>query len=347
MTRNRWGELDFPDRVRPYLPLWAAQLIAAIALTAVAFGARAIVDVWLPSAGPFALIFPSVLAATLFARWQAGALTMVLCALYAWYYVLPAHGSFAFEDATDGPRVVVNVFSGFVIVALAEIFRRAVRRATAEREAEVELRDLYLQEFDHRVKNNFAIMTAMLEMQRRQLDDGPASEALAEASGRIGSIARAHRALYRGDGQLQRVDMQQYMAELCTALNEGLLDGRNIDLECESDPVWLERDRAVSIGLLTNELVTNAAKHAFRDRDGGHISMNLNRRGEGLELVIQDDGVGYSPDVAPRRESLGQKLITAFVRQAGGTMTHEDAAPGSRFRIALDIEERQADPEPA
>jgi len=340
--QRRLGELDFPDRIDRILPVWAAQLLAALVCTALAFGARSVVDIWLPGAGPFALIFPSVLLATLFARWQAGALTMLFCALYAWYFVLPIPQSFAFADPADGPRVVVNVVSGFMIVALAELFRRAVRRAVAEREAEVAQRDLYLQEFDHRVKNNFTIMTALLEMQRRQLPDGPASDALAEASSRVGSIARAHRALYRGDGQPQRVEMRQYLSELCLALQEGLLDGRDIRLHCRSDSLWLERDRAVSIGLLANELVTNAAKHAFAGRDEGTIAVELARSEAGLELVIADDGIGFAPDAVPRPDSLGQKLIAAFVDQAGGTIVRETAAPGTRFRISLELDEPAA-----
>lgn len=340
--RRRLGELDFPDRIAHVVPLWAAQLLAGVVCTFLAFGARKLVDLWLPDAGPFALIFPSVLLATLFARWQAGALTMVLCAVYAWYFVLPVHRSFDFADPADGPRVVVNVTCGFIIVALAEVFRRAVRRAVAEREAEVAQRDLYLQEFDHRVKNNFAIMNALLDMQRRQLPEGPAGDALAEASSRIGSIARAHRALYRGDGQPQRVEMRQYITELCHALEEGLLQGRDVEIDCDVDPVWLARDQAVSVGLLANELVTNAAKHAFVGRDSGHIAIGLWRRETGFELVIEDDGRGYDSDHKANPDSLGQKLITAFVQQASGTLTRESANPGTRFRISLQLAEDMA-----
>ena len=175
---RRLGELDFPDRVSRLMPVSASQLLAGIVCTAIAFGLRELVDMVAPSAGPFALTYPSVLLATLFARWQAGALTQILCALYAWYFVLPEQGSFQFENPADGPRVLVNVLSGFAIVILAEIFRRAVRRAVDEREAEMDRRDLYLREFDHRVKNNFALIASILDMQTRQLGDDPAAAAL-------------------------------------------------------------------------------------------------------------------------------------------------------------------------
>ena len=335
MMRKRVAELDFPDRMSGRLPVWASQVLFAFACTALAFGLREIVDILFPGAGPFALTFPSVLAATLFARWQAGALSMVLCALYAWYFVLPAPGSFHFTVEGDGPRVLVNLLSGFGVVALAELFRLAVRRAVNERDAKVAERDLYLREFDHRVRNNFATVTSMLDMQRRQMPDGPAQDALFEALGRVESISRAHRALYRGDGSPDRVEMAVYMTELCDALRDGLLEGRGVSLDCRVEPMRLDRDRAVALGLLVNELVTNAAKHAFGGRETGTVVVSLNRTEDTLCLVVEDDGVGM-PETLPNPSSLGQRLIKAFAAQAGGTVETVSSADGARFTCTLE-----------
>ncbi len=292
----------------------------------------------MPGAGPFALIFPFVLIATLVGRWQAGALTMVLSALFAWYFVLPMQGSFRLLVDGDGPRVAINLLSGFAIVGLAEIFRKAVRRAVAQREADVAERDLYLREFDHRVRNNFAQVTAMLDMQRRQIEPGAAQEALSEALGRVDSIARAHRALYRGDGTPGRVEMADYMAELCEALRTGLLAGRSIDLLLTVEPMRLDRDRAVALGLLVNELVTNAAKHAFPGRESGKVEVELCRTADSLCLAVQDDGVGL-PTELPKPSSLGQRLIRAFAAQAGGTLESQSSDGGARFVCTLERRE--------
>ena len=335
---NRLAELDFPDRVGSRLPLPVSQALVGIGCTAASFGTRALLDLLLPGAGPFALIFPFVLIATLVGRWQAGVLTMILSALFAWYFVLPVHGSFRLIVDGDGPRMIVNVLSGFAIVALAEIFRRAVRRAVEQREADVAERDLYLREFDHRVRNNFAQVTAMLDMQRRQMEPGPAQEALSEALGRVDSIARAHRALYRGDGTPGRVEMADYMNELCEALRTGLLERRSIELLLTVEPMRLERDRAVALGLLVNELVTNAAKHAFPGRESGKVQVELTRTKDALCLAVQDDGVGL-PAEQPKPSSLGQRLIRAFAAQAGGTLESKSTSGGACFLCTLERRE--------
>lgn len=334
---RRLSELDLPDRLAPVMPLWSSQMLIALGCTGLAFGVRALIDLFLPSAGPFALTFPSVLLATLFGRWQAGLLTQIFCALFAWYFVLPEHGSFRFEVPTDGPRVVVNFLSGLLIVLLAETFRRAVRRAVGEREEEVDRRDLYLREFDHRVKNNFAIIASLLDLQRRQLS-GEAAQAIADAQARVASIARAHQSLYRGDGQPQRVEMSGYLCELAQSLHNGFLDGHRVDVRCEAETFWLDRDRAVSIGLLANELVTNAAKHAFVGREEGHITLQFQVHDDSLELAIEDDGVGMGNiEVSP--DNLGQRLMKAFVKQAGGTLERTDLDRGTRFTVMFERSE--------
>ena len=96
----------------------------------------------------------------------------------------------------------------------------------------------------------------------------------------------------------------------------------------------MPRDQAIAIGLLTNELVTNAFKHAFVDRDRGQISVNFRKIGSVLKLIVGDDGVGVG--AAPAREgSLGQKLIRAFAAQAEATLKTENTGDGSRFVFTM------------
>ncbi|MGB3722133.1 MAG: histidine kinase dimerization/phosphoacceptor domain -containing protein [Pacificimonas sp.] len=337
---NRLGELDLPDRFAPRVPAIVTQIFVALGCTVLAFVARAGADLFLPAAGPFALTFPSVLLATLFARWQAGMMTQIMCALYAWYAVLPFQGSFAFQVDSDGPRVVINVISGFLIVILAEIFRRAVRRAVAERVDALAKRDLYLQEFDHRVKNNFGMVVSLLELQRRELDDGdPAAEVLGSASMRVDSFARAHQSLYRGDGLPTMVDMQAYMTEMCDNLAVSLTLPPGVAFTCEADRIWFPRDRAIAVGLIVNELATNAAKYAFEGRENGSIHVEFTRNASGgICLAMSDDGIGTT--VAPvRKGGLGQRLIQAFAAQAKGEMTVTTSAGGTKFVLELEAEE--------
>ena len=188
------------------------------------------------------------------------------------------------------------------------------------------------------MKNNFAIVAGLLDLQKRRAADPATAEALAIAQMRVDSIARAHRHLYRGTGQPGTVEMRDYLGDLCTALSEALFLRGGITLSCHADQAAVPRDRAVSIGLVVNELVTNAAKHAFPGRDLGSITVTFrNRTGGGWSLAVTDDGVGL-PERKPTAgtdDGLGSRLIEAFARQAGGTVTTDTDRTGTRVTLDL------------
>jgi len=330
------GEIDLLDRLAPAVPPLVTQIGFAILCSAIAIGFRVLTDLFAPAAGPFALVYPAALLATLFGRGLCGLLTSAISLVYAWYYVLPDPGSFVMAQPADGPRLLVNAVACAVIVAVAASFRRLVREATLERDRQIADRDLFLEEFDHRVKNNFAIVASLLEMQRRRADP-PTAEALGIALARIESIARAHRHLYRGSQQPGAVQMSDYLNELCAALRTALMLDAQIALRCHADPAAMPRDRAVSIGLVVNELVTNAAKHAFAGRDRGMIDVRFVACPSGWRLTVTDDGIGIPPTPKPRASDggLGTRLIDAFARQAGGTITTRSSDEGTT--ITFDI----------
>ncbi|MBX3595615.1 sensor histidine kinase [Sphingomonas sp.] len=334
----RLGELDLPDRLAPMPSPWATQIGFGLLCAGAATMIRALIDAFSFGAGPFAVGYPLVMIATLFARWKAGAVAAVATVLYAWYFSLPVYGSFTFADPADLPRLIVNAIAYALIVGLAELFRLAVRNATQERDREIAQRDLYLQEFEHRVKNNFMLVTGMLDLQRRRSDDPATVEALGAALNRVESIARAHRHLYAGSDAPGTVDMAIYLSELCAALADALSLRAAIALECVSEHVALPRDRAVAIGLVLNELATNAAKHAFPGRDVGTITAQFTRTPDGYRLSVIDDGVGMSPETLAegRAGGLGKRLVDAFARQAGGTLVIDSGTRGTVAVLNLD-----------
>jgi two-component sensor histidine kinase len=334
---GRIGELDLPDRLAPYAPAWVTQLVVGLLCTALAITLRALVDSVSPGAGPYALGLPLLVIATLFARLPAGLITATLNILFAWYFVVPYPNSFAFEDPADATRLIVSVFTSAALLGVAELFRMAVRRAASERDRQIAERDLLLEEFDHRVKNNFALVASLLDMQRRRAGDQATGEALAAALTRVESIARAHRHLYRGAATAANVDMAAYLGELCSALSEALFLRGAISLACDSDHAALPRDRAVSLGLVLNELVTNAAKHAFEGRATGNIQVVFRTRPGGWTLTVADDGIGLPARKAPkgRDGGLGQRLVEAFAKQAGGTISTESGPQGTIVTVEL------------
>jgi len=336
---GRIGETDLADRLAPGgRGALLVQLGFGLLITGLAIGLRAVIDGISPAAGPFALGFPAVLIATLFGRWQAGLLTGTLTLLYSWYFVLPVQHSFLLKTPDDTGRLVLATINYAAVLVIAELFRRAVRRATQERDRELAERDLFLEEFDHRVKNNFTLVAALLDMQRRRAKEGETAEALSSALNRVESIARAHRHLYRGGAATRgEVDMATYLEELCAALAEALFLRGAITLDCFCDHGAIPRDRAVSIGLIVNELVTNAAKHAFAGRHGGRIEVRFEAASPGWRLVVRDDGVGMPETPRARKDGgLGQKLIDGFVRQARGKASVETGPEGTKVTVTLE-----------
>ncbi|MBY5989389.1 histidine kinase dimerization/phosphoacceptor domain -containing protein [Roseovarius atlanticus] len=329
---GRRVKIDLVDWLAPRIPAPTAQALVAGICAILAVLARGAVDTVFPGAGPFALTLPFVLFATLFGRWGAGVGVMCFTALYAWYFVLPIRQSFAFNDPTDGPRVFVNVFSGFLVVALAEYFRRVVRRALLERNAIAEERRLLLLELDHRVKNNFAMVNAMLRIEMRKASEA-AMPALMAIHSRVDSIARAHEALYREEGRLGEVPMRPYLTTLCASLQSAYLQGQH-RLTADIADISLPRDNAVEIGLLVNELCINAAKHAFPNRSDGKIHVSLAATEETLTVSVSDDGIGI-PDQPAREGSQGHGLIHALAQKAGGALERVPVETGTKFEMVI------------
>jgi len=329
-----WGDLDLTQRLAPILPRWLTTLGVTALCLLIGFFVRQLLDQVAPAAAPFALMFPAMMTATLLGRWPAGAMTGGIAFLWAWYFMTPVKGSFQFENEMQMYNVGVVAVAAAITLALAEVYRRSVHQAVGGRDRAIADRDLLLAEFDHRMKNNFAIVASILEIQQRRVG-AEAADALATAQRRIESIARANRHLYRSAGEAQTVEMRDYLGDLCNALADALFLRGGVTLVCSCDPAALDRDRAVSIGLVVNELVTNAAKHAFRDRDGGRIQVSFRARGGGWSLIVADDGVGMPDAPTEAGSGLGSRLIPAFARQAGGVLTIDSGREGTTAVLDL------------
>ncbi len=330
-------EFDLPERLSSKLSTLGGQIVVAFCCALGAVLLREAVDLILPAgAGPFALTFPFVLFATLFARWVAGAITMIFSAVFAWYFVLPVNASFTFELASDGPRVLVNVLSGFMIVALAEYFRRVVTQAVLARNALADERQLLLEEIDHRVKNKFAMVAGLVRFEARQAQSDETLIALNRLQGRLDSMSKVHEALYRNSDGDSLVDMRTYLSSLCTSLGDGVLVRDDITVTTDVAEVDLPRDRAIAVGLVVNELFTNAVKHAFPAGQAGTIRVTLERAGGSLVVTVADDGVGM-PKGEMRPGSRGQGLLKSFAESAEGELEWPDVAQGTCVRLRFPI----------
>ena len=327
------GDLNLRKRLAPGVPTWVTEWVCAGLCASVSGLLRLGVDLIVPGAPPYLFLFPFVLLATLLAGWRSGTIALAIIMLGIWYMVLfPAR--FGPLDAIEGATLLLNGLSGLTVVAVAQAFRSAYAMAQEERAARLEVQELLLRELNHRVKNNFQMVESLLDMQRRRALDSQAEQALADALRRVHSMAQAHAFLYSPEGAAEQIDLGAYLQDLCASLSDSLLLSGQVRLDCELAPCSVSRDRAVAVGLVVNELVTNAAKHAFPEGRRGRILVTLKGDAEACELTVADDGVGLPPVPLIKSQGLGRKLVESFARQSGGMLT-QGSGPGARYVLVL------------
>lgn len=195
-----------------------------------------------------------------------------------------------------------------------------VQRQKAQHQAESSLREreLLLKEIHHRVKNNMQIVSSLLRLQARRLDDPGILEIINDSRSRIGAIALVHKALY-GPGNLSSVSLQEYIKELTSQLLDFYAEGQDrIALVTEVEPITLNIETATPCGLIINELVTNSFKYAFPGERKGEISVTLKRndQGGGYLLRVADNGVGLPAGFDIRSsDTLGLQLVVNLAEQ--------------------------------
>lgn len=327
------GDLNLRARLAPGTPTWVTEWVCASACAALAGLLRLGLEMLLPAPPPYVFLFPFVLLATLLAGWRSGLVALVLILLGVWYMVL-FHARFGPLDSSEGGALLLNAISGAAVVGVAQAFRTAYASAEAERAAKLETRDLLLRELNHRVKNNFQMVESLIDMQRRRTADPGSEQALADALRRVRSMATAHAYLYSPDDTGETIDLGAYLGELCENLSDSLLLSGRVRLETALSPCSVVRDRAVAVGLVVNELVTNAAKYAFPDGRAGRILVSLKDDGEGCSLTVADDGVGLPAGVEATSRGLGRKLVEGFAKRSGGTLVRGDG-PGVSHTLVL------------
>lgn len=174
---------------------------------------------------------------------------------------------------------------------------------------------LLLKEIHHRVKNNLQVISSLLRLQSRYIEDDAALDAIMAGRSRVQSMALLHENLYQED-DLKGVDMQTYFGKLIDGIFSTLnTDQQHIQLKKDIAPLSLDIDSVVPLGLITNELITNALKHAFTDQQDGQLTVRLYESDHQLHLEVEDDGKGMNEDFFEAKvTSFGHKLIQAFVK---------------------------------
>ncbi|MBC7883544.1 MAG: GAF domain-containing protein [Anaerolineae bacterium] len=215
---------------------------------------------------------------------------------------------------------------------------------TESRATEVQLRtslhekEVLLREIHHRVKNNLQVVASMLKLQERQTPDRVSADALSQSQDRVRSMALIHEHLYLSDS-LARIDLMGYLENLSDSLmstHSQLAD--QVQLTRMLTSVQADLDMAVPLGLIVNELLTNALKHAFADGRQGRIDLALTPAENGCyQLVISDNGVGMPADLdMTTTHSLGLRLVRSLTRQIHGKLVMSQDN-GTRFTVLFSL----------
>ncbi len=229
---------------------------------------------------------------------------------------------------------------------LAASFEQVRARALLEHEkaaAEADLRasnarlEALLGEVNHRVANSLQLVSAMVRLQATALTDPSAREALEDTQRRIQAIAQVHRRLYTSN-DVESVDMQEYLGALVDELAETWsTEALPRALSLAAEPIRLPTDRAVSLGVIVTELVTNACKYAYPN-SGGEVRVALRRIDDDVFLLaVEDDGCGIPEDAVPRGTGLGTKLIRAMAQSLQSIVEYDPTHAGVRATLRATV----------
>jgi two-component sensor histidine kinase len=326
--------IDLPRRLSPGVPRLATELAAAVAMTALAVGARTAITPWVQDGAAFTFTYLAAVVATLIAGWRSGAAATVMSSILVWYFVLPVRGSFVLEKPAVLYWLVLNVLTEFLIVAALGLYQSEMRRGQIERTRRINFLGHALREMDHRTRNNFQIVTSLLQLQGSRSASDDVKAALKEASERLQAVSAVYAALAPSSQGLATVRLQDQLEEICAHIRRGILP-EGVLLTAEMESILVPHETGIAVGIVVNELVTNAVKHAFPDGRGS-IWVRCTKVPEGARVEVADDGCGMKQGVE-RKGGLGTRLITAFVQRVKGRSEIRSSAEGTVFVLTVPL----------
>ncbi len=231
------------------------------------------------------------------------------------------------SDESWEPRYFIAVIEDTTDRKHAEM---AVKTSLAEKE-------VLLREIHHRVKNNMQVISSLLNLQAKGIEDARLGRMFQESQSRVRAMALIHEILYQS-GHLGRIDLGEYVTKLATSLVQMYGTGSDrVNLRIGAGDVTLGIDDTVPCGLVINELLSNSLKYAFRDGRAGEIGIEAAPATNGrIKLVVHDDGVGIPAEIDIRNtETMGMRLVVGLVESQLGGLLDLERDNGTRFTITF------------
>jgi two-component sensor histidine kinase len=208
--------------------------------------------------------------------------------------------------------------------AEAEVHASRDRYAALAAEQEVLLREV-----NHRVGNSLQIIASLLHLQAASTTQDDVKAALTNAMGRVAAVAQVHRRLYTSH-DFKSVLLNQYLESLLDDLRRSAEGNKMSRLTVKAEPIEVDPDRAVAIGIIVNELVMNAVKYAYPD-GAGPIHVDVVADDDHILLSIADDGVGLNARSDPRSTGMGQRIVSAMAAKLEASVDRDPDHPGTRM----------------
>jgi light-regulated signal transduction histidine kinase (bacteriophytochrome) len=219
------------------------------------------------------------------------------------------------------------------------LLNREMTTTLRENETLIAQKDFLLREVNHRVQNSLQLVAAFLRMQGRNAS-AETRKALEEADGRLMAVALAHQRLHQDDS-VEIIDLGRYLDELVNELL-GSMDAKwRSVVRLDLAPVLVSTDRAVTVGLVLNELLTNVTKYAY-DGQPGPATVKVEQHRNTMRIVVSDAGRGRGTEVSGT--GFGTRMIGALVQRLEGTLEYEDNHPGTRATITAPVQTRNEAP---
>jgi two-component sensor histidine kinase len=330
---RRIVRLDLPRRLGRLVPRPVTEALTGLVIAGSFVGLRVALTPLVGDVAPFALALLAMVLATLVAGWRSGFVAILLGVGLIWYFVLQPQHSFHVTRASAISLVFAAVTAALILLAL-HLYQREVRAGELERARRINFLNHALREMDHRTKNNFQIVMSLLQLQANRSGNAEAKAALGEAVERLKAVSSVYDSLTLSSQSLGTVRLQDQLQEICDRMRDGLLPER-VALETELEPMLVSHETGACIGIVVNELVTNACKHAFPER-GGRIKVSARREGPRAVIIVADDGRGM-PGSARARRGLGTRLIEAFVQRLRAESEINTSDAGTVHMIAVPL----------
>jgi len=235
-------------------------------------------------------------------------------------------------------QILITIIAAFLLVILGLLYRshQLNRKKNQLLEKQNKEKEFLLKEIHHRVKNNLGVVSGLLALQSEKIEDPNVKDAMMESQNRVNSMSLIHQRLYQGEN-LANIDMKDYFMNLSAHVLDSFGAKNRITIKCNMDTVEFDIDNAVPLGLIVNELLTNALKYAFPNNKEGKIIITLKAQNTNTyQLEVADNGIGQSGNNV-QGSGFGTQLINLLAVQLGGKL-ESDFIDGTKVVLTFSIE---------